>query len=145
MNELELLTDVVGVGTVDVVILDGEPTYLRVLSAALALPVRTTTSPLEMLHLCRLHAPRVVVLGVFLGGDVEGPDLIPSIQFIVPTAEIVVMTAFPDEERRARSLMLGAYDYVSKLDAHRLLAVIRAARARSQYVLPSDGGAPLYI
>ena len=75
--------------------------------------VKTAASAEEALEICRRFTPELVLLDVRLPGR-DGLSAIPDFRALVPTAPIVVMTAFGDLDTAVRAVEAGAAEYLVK-------------------------------
>jgi two-component system nitrogen regulation response regulator GlnG len=75
--------------------------------------VKTAASVEEAIEICRHFLPELILLDVRLPGR-DGLSAIPDFRALVPTAPIVVMTAFGDLDTAVRAVEAGAADYLVK-------------------------------
>ena len=75
--------------------------------------VKTAASAEEALEICRQFPPELILLDVRLPGR-DGLSAIPDFRALVPTAPIVVMTAFGDLDTAVRAVEAGAAEYLVK-------------------------------
>lgn len=120
-----------------VLIVDDEPGILSTLSSILAdehYRTLTTSSGEEALALYRRERPDVVFLDIWLA-DRDGLETLQAIRELDPTAAVIMMSGHGTAATAARSIKMGAHDYLEKplslgqvlgaaagaLDAHRAL------------------------
>ncbi len=89
----------------------------------------------EAIHLAQELVPDVVLIDIQMP-EIGGIEAIPQIKKRVPTAQIVVLSTFDQDEYIYESIQAGAKGYVLKdCGLDELLNVIRAA-ARGESLLP---------
>ena len=88
--------------------------------------------------------PDIVLSDVKMPG-VGGLELLPSVKELVPSADVILMTAYDNVPTVVTAMRGGAVDFLCKpLDLHELRRVIKrviAGRARSEGELPRSAGA----
>jgi signal transduction histidine kinase/CheY-like chemotaxis protein len=100
-----------------VLIVDDEPTILRVLTRFLEAPGRTVlaaASAEEALHMARNHGPVDVALLDKNLGDRSGLDLARDLRRLDPLSAIVLITGYASFDSAVEAVQIGAYDYVTK-------------------------------
>jgi NarL family two-component system response regulator LiaR len=97
--------------------------------------VGVASSGEEALQDIETWLPDVVVMDMFMPGEMEGIETIRRIQALAPNTRVVVLTSYAGESQLLAALQAGAIGYVRK-EAHPevLLACVRAA-ARGQSLL----------
>ena len=97
--------------------------------------VGVASSGEEALRDIETWLPDVVVMDMFMPGEMEGIETIRRIQALAPNTRVVVLTSYAGESQLLAALQAGAIGYVRK-EAHPevLLACVRAA-ARGQSLL----------
>ena len=124
-----------------VLVVDDEPSILRVVSAALEARryrVLTATTGEDAVDAVATRHPDVVVLDLGLP-DVDGVEVCERVRTF-SDVPIVVLSAEGSEARKVRALDVGADDYVTKpFSVPELLARIRVAlRHRRPSAVPAD-------
>lgn len=86
--------------------------------------VKTAASVEEALEICRHFLPELLLLDVRLPGR-DGLSGYPDFRSLVPTAAIVVMTAFGDLDTAVRAVEAGAAEYLVKpFDSAQVTAIV---------------------
>jgi len=67
----------------------------------------------ELLELCRIHSPNIVLLGVTIPNKNEC-ELLKSIKQAMPNIKIVILTALDEEKNILEALSNGASGYIIK-------------------------------
>jgi DNA-binding NarL/FixJ family response regulator len=88
----------------------------------------------EALALHRLHRPEVSLVDIRLGGG-SGLDLIDAILDEDPSARVLVVSSFDDDEYVTRSLRAGALGYLLKVDSPSVLVTAIETVAAGQRAL----------
>ena len=105
--------------------------------------VKTAASAEEAIEICRQFPPELILLDVRLPGR-DGLSAIPDFRALVPTAPIVVMTAFGDLDTAVRAVEAGAAEYLVKpFDSAQVTTIVdrlleRGATATAS--VPPPGG-----
>ncbi len=82
-------------------------------------------------------APEVILLDVRLPGD-SGFEVVPQLRQVVPSARIIMLTTYDDDEYLAKSIGGGAHGYVLKSASDESVAeAIRAVHRGERVVTPS--------
>ena len=125
-----------------ILIIDDEHSILETLEMFLAEKghtVHKADSGREGLQQYDLHEPDVVILDIRLQ-DVDGFELLRSIQQRENPAKVIMITAFQDMETTIKAMKLGAYDYIHKpLDADKFEKAVN----RALHTLKVDRETPL--
>jgi two-component system response regulator RegA len=107
-------------------IVDDDPTFVRVLSRALTsrgFEVITAGTAEEARAFSQRHQPRHCVLDLKLGEE-NGLRLIPELRELVPDIRILLLTGYASIATAVEAIKRGAHDYLAKpVDAD---AVVRA-------------------
>jgi two-component system response regulator HydG len=74
--------------------------------------------------------PVDVVLTDLMMPDVNGMDLLKTVRDIVPTTEIVLMTAYGSVEKAVEAIKEGAYDFVTK--PFKRIQIVKAVRKAAE-------------
>ena len=120
------MTDSPASATRPLLIVDDDPTFVRVLARALGsrgFQAITATSGDEARALTRRHQPRYCVLDLKLGEE-NGLRLIPELHLLVPDMRILLLTGYASIATAVEAIKRGAHGYLAKpVDAD---AVVRA-------------------
>ena len=127
----------------NILVIDDEHSILETLEMFLTEKghtVHKADSGTTGLDLYDRHAPDVVILDIRLP-DLDGFELLCSIQTRENPAKVIMITAFQDMETTIRAMKLGAYDYIHKpLDADK----VEKAVTRALHTLKVDRETPLF-
>jgi NarL family two-component system response regulator LiaR len=97
--------------------------------------VGTAASGEALLQALEKWLPDVVVMDMLMPGGIDGIETTRRLRVISPHTQVVVLTAYTDDERVVAALRAGAIGYIRKeSDPQILLDAIRAAN-RGQSVL----------
>jgi len=90
----------------------------------------TAGDSVEALKIVAEHKPDLVLLDVQLDGSpLDGFGILQEAKKIHPDSKIVMITGYPDDEKRARALQLGADDYAVKpIPPEKLLEFLKIIR-----------------
>jgi len=121
-----------------ILIVDDEPPIQRILRRNLTMSgydVLIANNGEQALELVRLHQPDLILLDLWLPGEMDGMSVCAQVRqwSQVP---IIVVSARTDEKQKVQALDKGADDYLTKpFNNDELLARIRACLRRSANVL----------
>ena len=88
-----------------------------------------------LLESVEIWLPDVIVMDVLMPGGIDGIETTKRVKAIAPTTQVVILTAYSDNERVIAGLRAGAISYVRKnADPTVLLGAIRGA-ATGQSIL----------
>ena len=97
----------------------------------------------EAIALCASHQPDMILLDLGLP-DMDGIEVIETVR-TWSTAGIIIISARGEDSDKIQALDSGADDYLTKpFSVEELLARIRAAQRRKQYMLDSRQDTPLF-
>jgi DNA-binding NarL/FixJ family response regulator len=121
-------------GPIRVVLVDDHEMVLEGLEAMLSrFPeqvdvLATATEPARAIELYRSHQPDIVLCDVRLAQG-SGLDLCTAIRELDPTARVVFLTVYDDEQYLYQALRVGAAGYLLKrVDAHELVRHLEHVR-----------------
>jgi two-component system nitrogen regulation response regulator GlnG len=104
--------------------------------------VKVSSSVEEALETCRHFAPDLLLLDVRLPGR-DGLSAIPDFRALVPSAAVVVMTAFGDLDTAVRAVEAGAAEYLVKpFDSAQVTAIVDRLLERGVIAPRSESPAP---
>ena len=84
-----------------------------------------------------LYHPDISLMDIRMP-EMDGPDAITAIRALAPSARLIVLTTYDDEEDILRGLRAGAKAYMLKgAPREELLACIRAVRAGQSLIPPA--------
>ena len=116
-----------------VLIIDDEPELRKLIHKLLGLEgynVLSAENIAEALEVIKINEIDIVVSDVKLP-DGNGLELIPVIKKQLPSAEIIILTAYGKIEDGVQAIKAGAFDYIVKGDEdNKLLFVIKNAREK---------------
>src|SRR5207245_2763584 len=93
--------------------------------------------------LARRYEPNVVLMDFELP-DGDGADATEQVKALVPTAQVVMLTARTDEEALVRAISAGCSGYITKLEpVDHLVDAIRAAHRGEVVADPGERPPPL--
>jgi two-component system, NtrC family, response regulator PilR len=96
--------------------------------------VRVAESGSEALKLLRSDPADLIISDVRMP-DISGIELLRSVRELLPTVEVVMMTAFANVDTAREAFLLGAYDFVQKpFDNNLLKEVVTRALAKISLV-----------
>lgn len=99
--------------------------------------VQIAASVAAALDTCRDFSPELLLLDVRLPGR-DGLSAIPDFRALVPTAPVVVMTAFGDLDTAVRAVTAGAAEYLVKpFDSDQVTALVDRLLARAESATPT--------
>ena len=104
----------------------------------------SATTGNEAVSLCASHHPGLILLDLGLP-DIDGIDVIRTIRSW-SSAVIIIISARGEDNDKILALDSGADDYLTKpFSIEELLARIRAARRRMQYIAEQEEKSPVFI
>src|SRR6266516_4019170 len=124
-----------------ILIVDDEPPIQRVLRRNLTMSsydVLIADNGVQALELVRLHEPDLILLDLWLPGEMDGMSVCVQVRqwSQVP---IIVVSARTDEKQKVQALDKGADDYLTKpFNNDELLARVRACLRRPEYGEETD-------
>lgn len=117
-----------------ILVVDDEPPIQRILRRNLTVSgydVLIAENGEQAVELARIHQPDLILLDLWLPGEMDGIDVCTQVRqwSQVP---IIVLSARTDEKQKVQALDLGADDYLTKpFNNDELLARVRACLRRS--------------
>jgi two-component system KDP operon response regulator KdpE len=124
--------------SVDILVIEDEPSLVRLLSTALSAQgyvVTTAMSGAEALARVAVDDPALILLDLGLP-DIDGLQLLPQLKSRC-AAQVIVVSARSREEEKIAALDAGAEDYLTKpFGVAELLARLRVAQRRRQESTP---------
>jgi two-component system, OmpR family, KDP operon response regulator KdpE len=118
-----------------ILVVDDEQPIQRILRRNLAMSgydVILAGDGKEAIEMVRLHQPDLILLDLYMPGDVSGLDVCVAVRQSLRTP-IIILSAVTEEKLKVRALDLGADDYLTKpFSNDELQARVRACLRRSQ-------------
>src|SRR6266567_7012082 len=118
-----------------ILVVDDEQPIQRILRRNLAMSgydVVLAGDGKEAIEMVRLHQPDLILLDLYMPGDVSGLDVCVAVRQSLRTP-IIILSAVTEEKLKVRALDLGADDYLTKpFSNDELQARVRACLRRSQ-------------
>jgi two-component system, OmpR family, KDP operon response regulator KdpE len=118
-----------------ILVVDDEQPIQRILRRNLAMSgyeVILAGDGKEAIEMIRLHQPDLILLDLYMPGDVSGLDVCVTVRQSLRTP-IIILSAVTEEKLKVRALDLGADDYLTKpFSNDELQARVRACLRRSQ-------------
>ena len=129
-----------------ILVVDDEPPIQRTLRRNLmasGYEVLIAENGTQALEIVQQHQPDLILLDLYMPGDVSGLDVCVRVRE-TSRVPIIVLSAANEEKLKVRALDLGADDYLTKpFGMGELLARVRALLRRPQ--APADLGTPLRV
>jgi len=118
-----------------ILVVDDEQPIQRILRRNLAMSgydVVLAGDGKEAIEMVRLHQPDLILLDLYMPGDVSGLDVCVAVRQSLRTP-IIILSAVTEEKLKVRAVDLGADDYLTKpFSNDELQARVRACLRRSQ-------------
>lgn len=90
----------------------------------------------EAVHLCQQKCPDVVLMDMVMPG-MDGPTAIRAIRQLCPSAQIIALTSFKEQELVQEAIQAGALGFLYKnVSSDELVRAIRAAAAGQPTMAP---------
>lgn len=102
---------------VKILVVDDEPAILEVLSASLRddeFEVQVASNGQEALKVYSQFQPQIVLLDVWMPGDLDGVDVLKEIKSKTKSAHVIMMSGHGTIETAVSAVKNGAYDFVEK-------------------------------
>jgi two-component system KDP operon response regulator KdpE len=117
-----------------ILVVDDEPPIQRILRRNLTVSgyeVLIAENGEQAIEIARVHQPDLILLDLWLPGEIDGLDVCKQIRQWTQTP-IIVLSARTDEKQKVQALDLGADDYLTKpFSNEELLARVRACLRRA--------------
>lgn len=94
---------------------------LQQMISSLGIRAESVSNPLQVINLVKSNFYNLILLDIIMP-EKSGLDLFPEIVEVSPDTKIIIITAFGDKEAAIRALRLGAFDFLVKPFAHKLLS-----------------------
>lgn len=102
---------------VKILVVDDEPAILEVLSDSLKddeFSVSTASNGAEALKIYSTFQPHIVLLDVWMPGDLDGVDVLKEIKSKSKSAHVIMMSGHGTIETAVSAVKNGAYDFIEK-------------------------------
>jgi two-component system, OmpR family, KDP operon response regulator KdpE len=124
-----------------ILVVDDEPPIQRILRRNLTMSgydVLVAENGEQALELVRTHQPDLILLDLWLPGEMDGMSVCEKVRQLTQVP-IIVLSARTDEKQKVQALDLGADDYLTKpFNNDELLARVRACLRRAANASEGD-------